>query len=422
MNSEVFRKAIRIFSVSRLFILAVGVVALLALPLNQVNEAKFDDPSVTQPLGSSLSLWARWDSVWYLEIADDGYSGNRYQAAFFPLYPMLVRALALPLGGFQITEASLLVAALAISLGALLAALYLLGRLVEVELGPRLVTPTLMLVAFFPMAFFLNAAYSESLFLLLSVGSFYFARTGRWAWAGVFGALAAATRSAGVLLIFPLAILYLWGPSNGRGREEEPRRRSLLERLRPRQPIRANALWLGLVPAGLGAYVLYLADRFDEPLRFASAQSFWLRRFLTPFGGIYEGASAAFQGARQLLHASREPVYWASSGGDPFSVAGQNLETFGFMVLALVALVGTFKLLPLAYGLYSALLLALPLSFPAKATPLMSFPRMVVVVFPLFMWAAVVLERRGWTQYALVASALLLAFFTSLWAGWNWVS
>ena len=60
------------------------------------------------------------------------------------------------------------------------------------------------LLAFFPAAVFFGAPYSESLFLLLAVGAFYAARTGRWAWAGACAGLASGTRSAGLLLLLIL--------------------------------------------------------------------------------------------------------------------------------------------------------------------------------------------------------------------------
>ena len=70
----------------------------------------------------------------------------------------------------------------------------------------------LLLVAFFPAALFFSAVYSESLFLLLSVGAVLAARQGRWAWAGALAALAALTRNSGVLLLVPLALLFLYLP------------------------------------------------------------------------------------------------------------------------------------------------------------------------------------------------------------------
>lgn len=426
MNREAIREASRAFFLSRLLVFTVGLVAYLSLPASRGNILKFDSPALTHslsgPIGDFLSIWARWDSAWFLEIANAGYSGNDYQAAFFPLYPLLIRTVSFLTGGFQVTNGSLLVAAVIIPTVAFFFALYFLARLVELELGKRLVAPTLMLVAFFPMSFFYSTAYSESLFLLFSVATFYFARTDRWLYAGAMGGFAALSRSAGVLILVPLVILYFWGPRGSLHTKLNLSRSSLVSRLKPRFRLRADALWLLLVPAGLALYMGYLTIEFGEPLRFATAQEFWHRNFTGPLGGIYDGASAAFQGARQLLHGSRDPVYWAAVAGDPFKVAAESLELFTFLVLAIVALVGVFRRLPFAYAAYAAVAVALPLSYPAETVPLMSFPRFAMVVFPLYMWAAQALDRRGWTGRSVAVFALALTLFTSLWATWRWVS
>src|SRR4051812_37277288 len=73
----------------------VAVVALLAVAIAGVhagNERNFDNASLTHPLGGALAPFARWDSVWYLDIARSGYDGP--STAFFPLYPLLVRGFA----------------------------------------------------------------------------------------------------------------------------------------------------------------------------------------------------------------------------------------------------------------------------------------------------------------------------------------
>ena len=68
--------------------------------LARENADKFDDPALTHPLASELlAPLARWDAVWYLRIAHSGYGSSPARAAFFPLYPLLVRGLATPLGG-----------------------------------------------------------------------------------------------------------------------------------------------------------------------------------------------------------------------------------------------------------------------------------------------------------------------------------
>jgi hypothetical protein len=157
-----------------------------------------------------------------------------------------------------------------------------------------------------------------------------------------------------------------------------------------------------------------------EPLR---VQGLWLRDWAGPFGGAWDGVVAAWEGARQLLSGSRTPVYFEPAGGDPFEVAGRNLALFGFLVLAVAAVAGTLRRLPPAYGLYAACALALPLSFPVRAEPLMSLPRFLVVLFPLFMWGALWLHgRRFAAPLALTLSAGGLIVCSAAFGAWQWVA
>ena len=107
-------------------------------------------------------------------------------------------------------------------------------------------------------------------------------------------------------------------------------------------------------------------------------------------------------------------MYFEPAGGDPFSVAAINLLLFAFLVFAAVAVVGAFRRLPLAYGAYALAALALPLSYPVDPQPLMSLPRFIAVLFPLFIWLAVVTEERGWTRYMPPCRARARAFHRSV--------
>ena len=427
-SSESLRAAWRAFLWSRLAILAVGVYAGLVVGSGGVpgrNAERFDAPALTHPLGglgdTLLSPLARWDAVWYLGIADTGYgAGDTPRVAFFPLYPLLVRGLGAAGGG---SPGALLIASYAVALAALLGALVLLHRLVALELGRRLAGPTLLVLCTFPASLFLGAPYSESLFLLASVGAVYAARTGAWAWAGVAAAAASGTRSAGALVLVPLMILYLYGPREDRPGERPPYPRGgWLRSLRPVHAIRADIGWLALAPLGLAAYAAYLGAVHGDPLAFSSVQEFWAREFAGPLGGVWAGLEAAWAGARQLLAGSRETVFFHAAVGDPYRVAAHNLVLFGFLVFGLVATVGVLRRLPFAYGAYVVCALMLPLSFPVAPQPLMSLPRFLVVLFPIFMWLALVCEERGLTERVAAGSAVVLGLFVTQFAGWYWVA
>jgi uncharacterized protein (TIGR03382 family) len=377
----------------------VFVVAVLAVAIFGVdagNERNFDVPALTHPFGATLdsvfSPLARWDTTWYLDIAHSGYGGA--STAFFPLYPLLVRGLAV-----VDAPGGLLVSAYAVSLASLFGALYLMHRLVALELGPRVARLSVLMLAAFPGALWLGAPYSESLFLLLSVGAFYCARTDRWALAGVAAALASATRSAGIVLVVPLLILWWQG------------------RRRPR-----DLGWIALAPLGLAAYSAYLAISLGDGFAYLHLQDVWFRSFAGPFGGVPDGAVAAWDGLRQIVSGQREHVYFTAAGGDPIAVGWHNVELFGFLLLALVAVVGVLRRLPRAYGAYVVAALALPLSFPVGPQPLMSLPRFLAVLFPLFMWLALVCRTPRRQVVVLALLALGLGVFTARYATWHWVA
>ena len=402
----------RVLLATRALCFAAAVLAAALITHHGGNEAGFDVLGLTHPFGAAgdalFSPLARWDAVWYLSIGLDGYGASGGpDAAFFPLYPLLVWLVGTVIG-VGLSPASALVAAYLVSLGAFGGALYLFHRLVELELGRELALPALLALALFPAAFFLGAPYAESLFLLTSVGAFYAARTNHWAWAGIAAAGASATRSAGILLLIPLAIFYVQGHA---ARPPHVRARG-----------RWDWAWLALAPVGLFAFTGFLALTTDDPFAYLDAQTAWYRDFAGPFLAIPDATVAAFDGARQLLSGSRSPVYFSPAGGDPFEVARINLMLFGFLVFALIALVGTFRRLPLAYGVYALAALALPLSFPVEPQPLMSLPRFLCVLFPLFMWLAAWAHSRRATTPVLGVSTALLVVLTAQFATWQWVA
>jgi hypothetical protein len=442
---------------SRLLVWVAGCSAVLAFGSGPVRNA-FDPPGVTRGFGWLGNLLAapaaRWDAAWYLVIAHYGYRPDlsaftSSRTAFFPLYPLGLSAIS-HLGVPPVAAGVLL------SVAALAIALYGIHRLATLELarggrariGLRDVDAgevarlAVLVTAFAPMAFYFSADYSESLYLALSVGVFLCARQGRWAWVGVLGALAAAERSTGLVLMLPAAMLYLYGPREDRPADFEPeqphriavRHRSprllgavslahALSRLRPSYRLRRDVLWLGLVPAGLGLYMLYLALDGGSALLPFHAQAVWGRHFAGPYLGVWDGMKAAFEGLRQLLSLQRRHVYFPAAGGSPFIDAGHNLMLFAFLLVAIPATVGVLRMLPLAYGVYVIAALAMPLSYPVASQPLMSLPRFLVVLFPLSIWfAAKLTEHPRARMPALMVSAALMVLFVGEFATWHWVA
>ena len=424
---------------SRLLVWVAGVGTLLTYGFGPVRHA-FNPPGLTRGFGWLGDLLAapaaRWDAAWYEVIAHYGYrpdlgSFTASRDAFFPLYPLGLRA-------FGSVGVPLVLGGVLISLLALALALYGIHRLMSLELASAARTGgrsllalagdgadradtarlAVMVTAFAPMAFFLSAVYSESLYLALSVGLFYAARRGRFATVGVLGALATATRSAGIVLLLPAVVLYLYGPREDRA-PDFPNARGLL----PRYRLRRDALWLALVPVGLALYLGYLGLAGGDPLSPFHAQDVWDRHFAGPFVGVWDGLHAAFGGVRQLLSGQQGHLYYPIAGNSAFINSEHNLLLVAFLLAAAAAIVGVLRRLPLAYGVYVLAALALPLSYPVTAQPLMSLPRFLVVLFPLSMWFAAWLAAHPRVQRpALVCSGLLMAVFVAQFATWHWVA
>jgi hypothetical protein len=441
------RETWRALWISRLLVWVAGAGTVATLGFGPIRGA-FDPPGVTRGFGWLGDLLAapaaRWDSAWYLVIAHYGYrpefgSYTAARDAFFPLYPLGLHALSDL--GLQAVLAGVL-----FSLAAFALALYGIHRLTTLELAGSgragsgdIAGLAVLVTALAPMAFYFSAVYSESLYLALSVGLFLCARRGRWAWAGALGALAVATRSAGLVLALPALMLYLYGPREDRPPDYDHvdslrpagggrtrvigHLRRWMRAWRPRYKLRANVLWLALLPAGLGLYMAYLGLSGGDTLAPFHAQDIWGRHFAGPYVGVWDGVKAAFEGARQLLSAQRAHVYYPIAAGSPFVSAGHNLMLLAFLLAAAPLFVLALRVLPLAYGVYAIVALALALSYPVAAQPLMSLPRFLVVLFPLSMAFAVWLAAHPRARIpALATSALLMAFFVAQFATWHWVA
>src|SRR5207248_4219109 len=110
--------------------------------------------------------WQRFDAFWYLHLATHGYGPHDGSTVYYPLYPLLVKLVAWPLGG------NAMLAALVVSNVCFAGLLVALHRLVAARHGEATARRTLLLLCVFPTASFLLEAYTESLFLLLVVACF----------------------------------------------------------------------------------------------------------------------------------------------------------------------------------------------------------------------------------------------------------
>jgi hypothetical protein len=392
----------RAFWISRLLVWVTGLGAIAIWGVERIHRAVFDPHHLTRPFGSLgdalVAPAARWDAVWFLEIARSGYSEqNPNRAAFFPLYPLLVHV-----GGWL---GSPLIAGMVISMACFVVALAALHRLTVIEIGPEAARWTVIALALFPGSLWFSAVYSESLFLMVSVGAVLCARQERWWAASALAGLGAATRSAGILLLVPLGLL--WWEARRAGRVKS-----------------GDVGAFVLVPLGLGAFCVTLAAVGMSASAPFSAQNTWARSFQGPWAGVWDGATAAWDGVRQLIHGPPPPLYFDHAVGDAMAIGRHNIALFLCLLIAIPMLVGAFRRLPLAHAAYALVALMLPLSYPVSAQPLMSIVRFESVLYPLFMWLGWWLARRGTVARAIVLGvfSLGLAACSALFATWHWVA
>jgi hypothetical protein len=324
----------------------------------------------------------RFDAKWYLAIAGQGYGAGRTGSrAFLPLYPELIRVLGYVVG-------SDVVAGVTISLVSFAAALVLLHRLAELELGPRAADATVLLLAFAPLSFFFSAVYTESLFLLLSVGAIYAARRERWVIACGLAGLATLTRTTGIALIVPLALM-----------------------LRPWQAFGWRRVApLLLVAAPLAAYLAWLALTGHSWLAPFQSEAVWHRETLGPFLGILYAGAWAVRHAVEIATGA-QAVYHPTQ----FGVLTPAAESIFLLLVALLAgfvLVACWRRLPRYYGAYAAITLMICLSSPQRGQPLVSLDRYVLTIFPLWMAAGAWIAKRRLQTPAVIIGSIALVFYT----------
>ncbi len=349
----------------------------------------------------SMNIWSHWDGEHYVALAMGGYlrPPDNVSPAFFPLYPLLVRSFAELFGG-PISKEALSTWAPLISLTLLPFALYFIYHIALEDFDERVAKGTLLILAFFPTTFFLNAAYTESLFLALSAGSLWAMRVRRdLLLACVLAGFAAATRNVGVFLIAPL--MYEW--------------------IKDIERFRWRGIYLLLAPGGLLAYMGYLWVRFGDPLLFYSAQESWGRQATGPLDTAGRAWVSAVEGAGRLL----DPDLWAhpSLSNVANQLAGaSNFFNLAFFVFAGVVLLAGSRYLPLSLTFYGLLLVAPATLFGTPGSPLMGTPRYVLVAFPMFIVLALLFRNRllfgGW----LVMSTLLSLALCALFVSWRFVA
>ena len=375
------RYSLTVFLAVRLGLLILGLVAVeLFPPLKPVSVPGWRAQPLPDPgWQNAFTSFERFDALWFLRIASSGYRTGDGSAAFFPLFPLAIRAVSWVMGGHPF-GAALLVSNAAIACG-----LCVVYALTASERSIATARRTVLLVGLFPTSFFFFAPYSESLFLLLAATTYWAARSRRWAAAGAAGALAALTRNVGIVLAPALVVEAFHQRREGRG--------SVLPGL-----VAAVAVGLGTL-----AYLAYWWAKVGDWLAPIDQQANWQRTFSSPWATVVDGTRDAF---RYLGNANGG--YWL----------------IDWLIVVPVVGASVFALLRYrpSYSVYLWGGLLIPLSFVFADRPLMSMPRFVLPLFPAFWALAELTERWRIPEKAVAAvGAAGLALLVVLFVNWYYI-
>jgi len=386
-----------VYALSRAFYLISGSVLAGVVPRGGFAQRFSSDV----PPGK-MNIWSHWDGEHYVSLALGGYlqAPDRVSPAFFPLYSLLLRFFSQLFGG-PLSREALSLWGTVISLLLLPFAFYFIYDIAHQVLGKGVARGTVLALAFFPTTFFLNAAYTESLFLALSAGSLWAIRVRRnLLLACVLAGFASATRNVGIFLVVPL--LYEWIKAGG-----------LQER-----GGRWRGLYLVLAPSGLMIYMGYLWVKFGNPVLFYTGQQQWGREATGPLTTANRAWQSAVEDAARL----QDPRLWAEPSLHNVArhlAQAQHLYDLGLFVLAVIVLLAGLGRMPLSLVIYGFLLLVPATLFGTPESPLMGTPRYLLAAFPIFIGLGLLSRTKllfgAWLIMSTAMSLVMCALFVSWW-------
>jgi hypothetical protein len=395
------RFPLAVFGVVALAVFAVGQLTLHFVAVEAVPHS--------WPDHRWLDVFARWDTGWYWHIAHNGYyydgPGQQSAVAFFPAYPLAMRAAA------QVIPGDLIVAGVVLTLAAGSAVAVLFHEWCRAAFGEAAARVATLLLFLYPFAYyFLGAVYSDAFFLAAALAAFLLLERDHPLWAALAGALATAARPIGIALVVGLFLrsLELHGVLGGArprlradppGSDADHRTPFLPSGLALRRLRWSDAAVL-LSASGFLAFCGLLWWRFGEPLAFLKVEG-------------AEGWNRKLDLGTVTMHEYFALVRSYGLNAVTFSLTLQGL----FSIATVAALPAIVRRLGWGYAAYTILGVAVPL---LSSPEFFGMGRYVLVGFPAFAVLGASLARaRVWARVGVLAvNGGLLLFLASLFARW----
>ncbi len=311
-----------------------------------------------------------FDGIYYLLISAKGYTVN---AGFFPLFPLLIYLVTLPFNASPFDLIQYILAVFLVSLF-FLTALIIFYQLARLDYRKNIALISVFFILIFPTSFFYASLYSESLFLLLSLLAFYFARRKRWLMTGVMGAFLSATRLVGILILPSLLYEYFKYEKN----------KSL-----------GKLLSILLAPLGLIMYIFYNLQQWGNPFYFIQAQGNFANN--RTIDSVVLFPQTIFRYLKILT--TLNPVlyeWWIAF-----------FELFCFVFALTLFYLAWRKKIRTSYLLFGILCFLIPVSSGTFS----GLPRYILTIFPLFIVLALIKNKFFKIIYAFISIILLFIFF-----------
>lgn len=374
------KNLIRIFIAWRLLLFIVIYFVFFLFPYRDdyayTNIWKFT-PLYFPASSPLLFPWANFDGVHYLSIAASGYSND---LGFFPLFPVLIKLWSMLLGAKNPFDLGFILSGLIIANACFITALVFFRKLIKLDFPEKIATESMLYLLLFPTSFFFAAIYTESIFLLLTVLSFYFARGKKWGRASIFAILLSSSRVVGIAIL--PALLYEFY-------------------IEEKTFFSKKIIPILLTPFGLLSYVFYNYFQFGDPFLFIKAHE-----NINPTRSVDHPIlfpQTLFRYLKIITTTYGNYEWWIAL-----------LELASFLIACAFLFIAWKKKVRISYLIFSVFAFLVPISSGTFS----GLPRYILILFPMFIGLALTKNKVAKIIYIGVSLIILVLLLTAFSKGY----